>query len=241
MELTTTPNSNQSLEVKIQATINQLAKTLLEAQNRPPIQLLLNKGTDPLLISKSVSILILKASRSLSVSGNLKEGQAHEIALEIIRDYPLLSIDDINLVLLNGCKGKYGQIFRFDISVIYDWIRIYEEEKAEFLEDIRPKEEPIVSNAKEVSPETQQLINDFMINLLKEGGMRGVPSVDYKDLLDAKLPLKEKAASQGVKYSSWDEIRDFELKIEWARECTHLHTGDLLPGKPTFQEWLKKI
>lgn len=242
MRLTTTKNCVALLKAhQFDAIIGDLKHSIPEAIDSMPMREIIVYGASKSEIEGIVAILVLKASHRLSVGGNLKQGAAAEIAREIVTDYPLLSLDDLNILLTNGCKGRYGQIFRFDLSVIYDWIRNYEDEKAIFIEDkIKPeKVQEIAPNAREMSPETQELVNGFMRKLLEEGGMRHVSPVDYEDLMSAKKPLKKKSISQGVRYASWDELENLEYKLQWARECTDIYTGNLKPGMPTYSEWLK--
>jgi len=242
MNLITTQKYVQLLKVQnFNAIIGDLKRSIPEAIDSTPLREIIVSGASKSELEAIVAILVLKASHTLSVGGNLKQGGAAEIAREVLHDYPLLSLDDINILLTNGCKGKYGQVFRFDLSVVFDWIRMYEDEKGAYIEHVHrhQKAEEMAPNAKEMTPETQELVNDFMRKLLAEGGMRGVSPVDYEDLMEAKKPLKKKSVSQGVRYATWDELENLEYKLQWARECTDLHTGDLKSGMPTYQEWLK--
>lgn len=47
----------------------------------------------------------------------------------IISDYSHFCVDDVRLCMLNGLKGLYGEIMRFDVSVICGWLTKYKEEK----------------------------------------------------------------------------------------------------------------
>lgn len=227
--LPTTPN-------EIASFISLLSNRISEVCSAPPLQLLLNQGQKKGILEAIISLLILKASNRISVSGNLRPGQADEIAQQIISDYPLLSIDDINLCLLNGTKGNYGQIYRFDISVIYEWIRMYEEEKADFLEQNHQKE--VKSEIKEAKfdPATSEMVQEYLNKLAKAGGMARVPSVTKEEINATDRP---KSKSAGIPYGTKEENERRDLKIIWAKENTDLYTGRLLNGAIDFETWLQ--
>ncbi len=223
---------------EINAFISLLSNRISEVVSTPPIQQLLNQGQKKGILEAIISLLIIKASHSLSVSGNLKQGQADQIAKQIIADYPLLSIEDINLLLSNGIKGKYGEIYRMDISVIYSWIRSYEEEKAEYIEEKRLLNEKKQVEIKDVAydPLNDAIINDFLDKLASAGGMRKVPKVTKEELYDDG---KIKAKSAGIKFGSQHDNWIRDMKILWAKDNTDLYTGRLIPGAIDFETWLE--
>lgn len=99
------------------------------------------------------------------------------------------------------------------------------------------------SNASELSPETQAMVMKFMNDLLENSRFQYIEPVTERELKDLKEDDERKypkALSKNLQSTTREEMELFEKKIEWARECTHLHTGELLPNKPTFQEWLKE-
>jgi len=223
---------------EINAFISLLSNRISEVVSTPPIQQLLNQGQKKGILEAIISLLIIKASHSLSVSGNLKQGQADQIAKQIIADYPLLSIEDINLLLSNGIKGKYGEIYRMDISVIYSWIRSYEEEKAEYIEEKRLLNEKKQVDIKDIAydPLNDAIINDFLDKLASAGGMRKVPKVTKEELYDDG---KMKAKSAGIKFGSQHDNWIRDMKILWAKDNTDLYTGRLIPGAIDFETWLE--
>lgn len=215
------------------AILRRFKTTLSEVRESYPTKELINLGANKGHLEAIVSVLVMKAASLVTSQGNLREGHALEIAKNILSDYPLLSLEDINLLLMNGVKGKYGQIFRIDISVIYDWIRHYEEEKAQDRE-IQLKKTTPETEFNSISPETEQLINNFVKNLK---GPQSVPNVSRLEIANANEPLKPKSLSTNYIYNP-EADRLQELKREYGRLHADPYTGRTKPNHPTFQEFL---
>lgn len=232
----------QKLEVnpsQIGSFIGDLRHSIPEVVDIPPIRQLLNQGQKKGLLEGLITILIIKAANRLSVGNNLKPTQAEEIASNIINDYPLLSIDDINILLSNGTKGKYGEIYRFDISVIYSWIRSYEEEKAEYVEVKHKTESKKEVEYPKLSNDTEGQIEAFLNRLAEAEGLRKVTQLSRKEIKDAEKPADKVAKSKGVKYGSEYYNWLLDMKFKYAKECTDMYTGRVKTGQPTFDEWIK--
>lgn len=152
-----------------------------------------------------------------------------EYAKEIISDWPTMSLDDFNILLSNGVKGRYGQIFRFDIEVIYSWISAYQEEYWEVKENL-----PSQPSALEMLPDDR----------LKELGDI-IATSEVKPILPlTEQDIRSEGKEQPKKpvYVPPDEnyLKTQELRAEYGRTCRDLHTGRPLPGKPeTFEKWLE--
>jgi hypothetical protein len=96
------------------------------------------------------------------------------------------------------------------------------------------------SNASELSPEFQDYLNRWFSEFEKNGINR-VPEVSAKDIKaienEDENRQQRKGLSTGMKYSTFDELADIGLKVQWAKECTNLLTGSIKPGCPTFEQW----
>jgi hypothetical protein len=239
MELITTQNSQTFIQTLNNpnshgAILKAFKTTIKEIRESYPSRELINRGANKGHLEALVSVMVMRAASFISTGGNLREGQALIIAQNILNDYPLLSLEDINLLLLNGVKGKYGPIYRMDISVIYDWIRAFEEEKAEDREVVIKKEEK-TQEAGEITPQTQEMIDNFLKNLK---GPQSVPNVSRLEIANAKEPLKPKSLSTNYVFNP-DADRLIELKIQYGRLHADPYTGRTKEGHPTFQEFLK--
>lgn len=98
-----------------------------------------------------------------------------------------------------------------------------------------------ISNAEPLSENTQKLISDFMARLLSGQGMKGVPTASNAELeaIRNEDANREKRTALSASYRLDPAyVRELELKIEWARLNTNLLTGAILPGSPSFDEWV---
>lgn len=103
--------------------------------------------------------------------------------------------------------------------------------------------EPVqVSNAEPLSENTQRMISEFMSRLISGDGMKSVPRASNAELEAIKNEdqdrIKPRAHSAGYRIDP-DFVRTIELKVIWARQNTNLLTGSIIPGCPTFDEWIK--
>jgi hypothetical protein len=96
------------------------------------------------------------------------------------------------------------------------------------------------ANASELSLEFQDYLNRWFAEFEKKGINR-VPEVSAKDIKaienEDENRQQRKGLSTGMKYSTFDELADIGLKVQWAKECTNLLTGSIKPGCPTFEQW----
>jgi len=131
------------------------------------------------------------------------------------------------------------EFYNLNSAVVYKWLNNISGKYWNHTEEYTQEQ----SNAKEVSPQTQAMIQKFMNDLLENSRFQYIEPVTERELKDLKEDDERKypkALSKNLQSTTREEMEMFEKKIEWARECTHLHTGELLPNKPTFQEWLKQ-
>lgn len=60
---------------------------------------------------------------------NMNQDQIVNLTEIILEDYCWLKLDDLKLCFKNAMKGRYGQIYRMDPSIILGWIEKYTEER----------------------------------------------------------------------------------------------------------------
>jgi len=151
-----------------------------------PLRQLIRSGVKESDLVATLAILITKYASMLAVGGNLKGGQEIDIAKMLIEEYPLNSLDDFNIMLSHGIRGRYGDIFRFDVAVIFAWALAYQDEWAEEKEKQLAKErnklsEMIEPKEGEWSEETTKLVKDFQ-ETLRDSPMKSVPKLTPKEI-----------------------------------------------------------
>jgi hypothetical protein len=138
----------------------------------------------------------------LTVGGNLREGQALEIAIQLIGDFPNESLEDFCLCLRRGIKGAYkidgkSDIFRFDILVINNWMKAYLDEKYKVMEDQLMKEKDELYKPIPQNNDWLQLWKEAVEKSDSEGGVKTTSrNMDYLNHLKALTPEEIKAEGQ---------------------------------------------
>jgi hypothetical protein len=89
----------------------------------------------------------------------------------------------------------------------------------------------------EISQDTQKMINEFQASLSQ--GPKEVPAVSRYEILKAKDRPKQEAVSRGYKYSTEEDHRLSDLRVEYSRTYHHLHTGKKLPNWISWEEFLQ--
>lgn len=210
--------------------IGDLSLSIKQSIESPSFNQMIHSGANKEQIENLLAVLIVKYSGMLSVGGNLRQGQAIEIAKSVIIDNPSMSLDDFNILLSNGVKGRYnepGKLFRFDISVIYDWIRAYQEEFWEVKENA-PKQKTALELA------TPEVVSQIQEVIMKAPDRIVMPLTEQ----DIKREGREKPIKPKYVPPDREFIVMQELRKQYARECTNLHTGRVIEGQPSFDEWL---
>jgi hypothetical protein len=210
-----------------------------------PIRQLINQGAQVNQIEAGIAILISKYAKMLSVGGNLKEGQSVEIAKMLVEEYPLMSLDDFNIMLSRGVRGRYGEIFRFDVAVIFGWAGEYQAEWAEENERQWSKKKGDLKTAIEEIPQSDkvdELLNAFLKQLKEQSdGMKSVPRLTPQEI--RKEGQAEAPRPKAHAYiTDPEKIVMHQKKMQWARECTESVGGDgwqLKEGCFSFDEWLR--
>ena len=80
--------------------------------------------------AKAILVMILTDTALFFNTGqNMNQDQIAQLTELILDDYFYLKIDDLKLCFKNAMKGRYGQIFRIDGSVILSWLEKYTDER----------------------------------------------------------------------------------------------------------------
>lgn len=183
-------------------------------------------------IYAQVEFDLIKCLAMLNLNLTIKESQYPFIVRELVDTFSSESIEDFQLCFKNGVKGKYGKIYNVDLSVLSIWMGEYLEEKYQLIESgtITDSTEalPDVDYSAFKQRKAQEWAKDTQE---KESALKA----EY-ERQKAELEFEEKR--RGYKAPDEDFVIKAELKREWAREHTDLHSGKILPNSPSFEEWL---
>lgn len=104
----------------------------------------------------------------------------------ILSDYKQLSIEDVELCIRNGIKGLYGDIMRFDTSVICGWLTKYMEEKR--LAAMNIKEEKPLRLMGQGDPMPDH-VKEGLTNLFKKHGVKEPFAKEKKNVKEYVWPI----------------------------------------------------
>lgn len=168
------------------AIVTGLKRTIKDSLTSPSISQLITSGANRIELEQVLAVIISKYANMLTVGGNLNPNHPLEYAKNILNDWPTMSLDDFNILLANGVKHKYnepGKLFRFDISVIYDWIAKYQNDWCDEYEKFLSKQKnaPLLMDAK-VSTEAEKLMDSFLDKL---SDFKKIPAMTEDEIWEA--------------------------------------------------------
>jgi hypothetical protein len=107
-------------------------------QGRKNFQLVKSFGETTMI--KAFSGVILMANDFFN-TGQMNDVQAVQTSSLLLEQYPYETIEDLMLCLKNAKVGKYGKVYnRIDGQIIFEWFRLYLDEKYERFEQIKREE-----------------------------------------------------------------------------------------------------
>lgn len=219
------------------AIISDLKTSISQAMQSPPVRQLINSGANVEGIEQVLAVMVLKYAKMLHIGGTIGTDEPRTIAKMLIQEYPLNSLDDFNIMFLRGVTGRYGKVMGFDISVIFGWAMMFQDEWASEREKLMDKviepekSEPPFTRV----PDVDKLLNDFA-NSLRDSRIQDVPHLSKSEI--RKEGQTEPPKKKALAYTPNPElIIQHERKIAWMRECF-----DPLTGKPNdkyvkFEFW----
>lgn len=131
--------------------VSMMPKRIEQVFDQPKVnESILAIGANAVL--SQVEYLLHQLALLVNVGGNLNDTQVQFIADQLIQRYPNESIADFKLCFDRALTNAYGQIFRLDCIVVFEWMQKYMEEKYAILEDKLMKEKdelykPVVSES----------------------------------------------------------------------------------------------
>lgn len=224
--------------------MGDLKLSIREAIDSPSFNQLKASGANVKETRQLLAVLISKYASMLTVGGNLQPNHPMMYAESIIQDNPSMSLDDFNILMANGVKGKYNdndknKLYRLDILVIYEWIRAYQEEFWEVKENLPRQKSALEFLPDEKLIELQQVILSAEIKpvrtmteeeVLEEGRAKLVKhlgkDMTMKEYQEYVVFKKELLSNKPI---NQEKVIMDELRKKYIAEKSEL----------TFEEWIK--
>jgi len=121
-------------------------KTVIDCLNSPNksfagVRAELDKETGNAFIRNFLNIVLVDLVNFFNVGKSMNHEQIIVTAGMIVDDYCMLKPDDLKLCFDNAKKGKYGKVYdRIDGQIIFEWLELYLEERAQAIETLRRNE-----------------------------------------------------------------------------------------------------
>lgn len=82
-----------------------------------------------------ISTLLLDLDDAFNFNNDLSTEQIEQLAWGIADRFGSLTLEDIALCFSNAKQGKYGEVFRLDVAVVYGFINKYKKDRQVLISD----------------------------------------------------------------------------------------------------------
>lgn len=200
-------------------------------------------------VQQYIHFELIRLTRQVNTGGNMTGSQLAFAAEVLEEDFPNETLADFKICFRNAAAGRYNSggekdIFRLDAITIRRWMVMYLEEKYTILE----KQIKTTQSLPESKVETKfipdaiakqwQAQIDEAAKAMSEKKPRPITAKEIAAEGQTEPPAR---VGKVHEYTPRDHKRQIELKAEYGRTHCDLRTGKLLPGHPTFEEWIKTV
>jgi hypothetical protein len=159
-QLTTREKSLKTLETSPRRYYKELqAVSIREVIESPVPSLAICRRQLGEMTAKAIVAMILTDTALMFNTGqNMNQDQIVNLTEIILEDYYYMKLDDLKLCFKNAMKGRYGQTYRMDASVILGWLEKYTEERLNEADNVS-YENHISTKGESKSETLTQMIN----------------------------------------------------------------------------------
>jgi hypothetical protein len=189
----------------IEKSVSPVVSAILD---RPNIAMLTNGLGDSTVVEMFLSRQLQRLADSVNIDArlNLQPHQIPAIAEELVKKYPVETLEDFVLCFKRGAFGYYGSIYRIDAAVLCEWMAAYLEEKYALIEAEQTRR----------TQEANSEINyaEYIKRMEKEDSQPKVLSADENAYQRWKLERQQmlkKFVVNGVEVEAFDEKQAEEI------------------------------
>jgi hypothetical protein len=136
------------------------------------------------LTVRAYSGAIIMSTEFFNTGHQMSEMQAIQTASLLIEQYPVETFEDLLLCMKNAKIGKYGKVFnRVDGLIIFEWFRLYLNEKYERFEQIKHEESMTYRTdiSQNILPFAEQILEASKKAIEKQGKQKHETSGQIND------------------------------------------------------------
>ena len=195
--IATVSDPDKAREFERSLTVQKIVETAI------PISIVL-KNTNPGDLERTLDIQLTRLVESLNLKWNLSPGQIKTIVEDLIDKYKNESLEDFILVFKKARQGEFGELYRLDSAVIFNWMELYLAEKYEALEAKLMKQKdniykPIEKD-KDYDPDKHKQWLDKLAEICKPDNKIPGMAEDYIKKHGQEDPAKRPAHTRGYAY-----------------------------------------
>lgn len=193
-------------------------------------------------VAIALDIQLTRLVSNLNLKWSINDSQIKTIVEDIIDKYPNESIEDFVLCFKSARQGNYGELVRLDSAIIFRWIQEYLDAKYEALEDklAREKDNPHEVITPSDEGPGYKAFKEYAKSLTMGTKVPDMPQ-EYYDTYGKEKPVKKQSTGHAFDpVASAEQLRMQDLRMQYGREHCDKYTGKVLPGSPSFDEFVKQ-
>jgi len=207
-----------------------------------PLSVLM-RMTERKTVKQILDLQLTKLAASFNLNLTLKDYQISQIIEDLIEKYPNETIEDFIYTFKQARQGAYGQVFRLDSAVVFDWMAQHLTQKYDAIESkLYAEKDNIYKVDYDVKPEPLPIDSELAQQRIAEWleSLKGIQTKAIVPLSDKQIKEEGKEV---VKEKPYPIQRDEKVVMaimhnEWVATMFH-KDGKKKENWLPFEEWVK--
>lgn len=199
--------------------------------------------TERKTVKQILDMQLTKLAASFNLNLTFKDYQVSQIIEDLIEKYPNETIEDFIYTFKQARQGAYGQVFRLDSAVVFDWMAQHLAQKYDAIEHkLYSEKDNMYKVDYDVKPEPLPIDSDQAQMRLAEWleSIKGIESKAIVPLSEAQIREEGKEV---IKEKPYPVQRDEKVVMatmhnEWVKTMFH-KDGKKKDNWLPFEEWIK--